>query len=180
MKEFCLSGFTKHSVCSSLGGQVQEVGVMLKANISSITRPYQNPAQAVVSYVLFQKCETLCGQKLEKSSSLQWSFHQIRTLTARISLLWMWSPCRVPVIRLSHMQLCSSIKKKWDFKSKNMGENQDQRCYDGRGLWHFMEVQKLLIPKNTTRKRSSVFFWRILRLQLTLRNWYMRRKKEMS
>lgn len=152
---------------------------MLKANISPITSPYQNHAQAVISYVLCQRCETLCGQKLEKSPFLQWSFYQIKTLTARISLLWMGSHCRMPVIHLSHVQLWSSIKKKWDFKSKNMGENQDQRCYIGQGLWHFMEVQKLLIPKNT-RKRSNVFFWRILRLQLSLWSWYMRRKKEMS
>lgn len=86
----------------------------------------------------------------------------------------------IAVICLSHMQLCSSIKKKWDFRSKNMGENWDQRCYDEWGLWHFREVQKLLVPRNTTRKRSGVFFWRIIRLQLSLQSWYMRRKKEMS
>lgn len=86
----------------------------------------------------------------------------------------------IAVICLSHMQLCSSIKKKWDFRSKNMGENWDQRCYVEWGLWHFREVQKLLVPRNTTRKRSGVFFWRIIRLQLSLQSWYMRRKKEMS
>lgn len=105
VKQFCLSSFTKHSVCSSLGGPVQEVGVMLKANISSITRPYQNHAQAVISYVLFQRCETLYGQKLEESPSLQWSFHPIKTLTTRISLLRMWSHCRVPVMSFTRTAL---------------------------------------------------------------------------
>lgn len=35
VKQFSLSSFTKHSVCSSVGGQVPEVGLMLKANTSS-------------------------------------------------------------------------------------------------------------------------------------------------
>jgi len=84
---------------------------------------------------------------LEKSSFLMWSFYQIKTLlTVRICLLSLGSHFRIPVICLSCMQICSSIEKKWDFKSKNMGGNQDQRCCVGWGFWYFLEIQEMLMP----------------------------------
>lgn len=136
----CLShhwpgSFPLHGALNLLVSQGWADGFPAELSSSWVRTYYKTlpkPYTALISYILFKR-----WQRLEKSPCLQWSFYQIKTLTASISLLWMWSHC-------SHlMQLCSSIKYKWDFKSKNMGENRVQRHHIEQGLWHFTEVQRL-------------------------------------